>query len=289
MTAGLPDLETFRVTADHRDRLAKSGHRHKFDYGHVVVGAGPALQGGAARLAARAALRIGAGLVTVLAHRDAADAHAAQLNAIMLQTYDQTPRFAGQLAVLSPDAICVGPNFGTSVTAREKLNVVLAQSVPLCLDADAITMIAQDRQAFSARASDRVVLTPHAGELRRLIPGAFDRTDCRVTLARTAARDLGCVVLFKGPDTLVAQPDGTCVVVSSDGIPHAAWLATAGAGDVLAGFITGLLARGFAPACAAALGAHLHLQCAAVVGPGLVSEDLPDALPRVLSAMLSEP
>ncbi|KQI68279.1 hypothetical protein AN189_10685 [Loktanella sp. 3ANDIMAR09] len=289
MTAGSPDLATFRITADHRDRLAKFGDRHKFDHGHVVVGAGPALQGGAARLAARAALRIGAGLVTMLAPRDAADAHAAQLNAVMLQTYDQTPQFAGQLAALSPDAICVGPNFGTTATAREKLNVVLSQSVPLCLDADAITMIAQDRRAFSARASDRVVLTPHAGELRRLIPGAFDRTDCRVTLARTAARNLGCVVLFKGPDTLVARPDGTCVVVSSDPIPHAAWLATAGAGDVLAGIITGLLARGFAPACAAALGAQLHLQCAAAVGPGLIAEDLPDALPRVLSAVLSKP
>jgi NAD(P)H-hydrate repair Nnr-like enzyme with NAD(P)H-hydrate dehydratase domain len=97
---------------------------------------------------------------------------------------------------------------------------------------------------------------------------------------------MGCNVLLKGSDTIIARPTGDCVVVKSKAFAHAAWLATAGSGDVLSGFITGLMARGFDAFDAAALGANLHLQCAEVVGPGLIAEDIPEALPVVLARYL---
>ena len=126
------------------------------------------------------------------------------------------------------------------------------------------------------------VLTPHAGELRRFIPRIFQATSCRVTLAQEGAKRAGCVLLFKGPETIIAAPTGKSVVVSSKQFKHASWLATAGSGDVLSGFITGLLARGFNAFDAAAIGAHLHLRCAETFGPGLIAEDIPEILPKIL-------
>lgn len=128
---------------------------------------------------------------------------------------------------------------------------------------------------------------PIEGELRRLIPDAFAKTTCRVSLAQTAAYSTGCNVLFKGPDTVASRPNGECVVVSSQPFQHAAWLATAASGDVLSGMITGLMARRFHAFDAAALGAQLHLQCADAVGPGLIAEGIPGAPPRVISKCLS--
>ncbi|MEO0699761.1 MAG: NAD(P)H-hydrate dehydratase, partial [Pseudomonadota bacterium] len=98
---------------------------------------------------------------------------------------------------------------------------------------------------------------------------------------RAAAKRAGCVVLFKGPDTVIAAPDGRCSINSAFYERAAPWLATAGSGDVLAGFITGLLARGFLAMQAAETGAWLHVECARAFGPGLIAEDLPEALPGV--------
>ncbi|MBU2358235.1 MAG: NAD(P)H-hydrate dehydratase, partial [Alphaproteobacteria bacterium] len=138
------------------------------------------------------------------------------------------------------------------------------------------------------------VLTPHAGEFARLFPDIAERLDAptttgpaysKVDATREAAKRAGCVVLFKGPDTVIADPDGRCSVNAAVYDRAAPWLATAGAGDVLAGFITGLLARGFEPMQAAEAGAWLHVECARAFGPGLIAEDLPEALPGVLRAL----
>jgi hydroxyethylthiazole kinase-like uncharacterized protein yjeF len=274
------DIPEFQITDQHRTGLQKSGGRHKYDYGHAIVVSGPAGSGGAARLAATGALRIGAGLVSVLCARDSQAEHAAQLNAVMVKTHDAGRDFADQLHALKPSAVCIGPNLGTGDDGRAKLHAVLLAGYPTCLDADAITLIAQQRDcALSAQ----TVMTPHEGELRRLIPDAFAQTTCRITLARQAAARTGATVLFKGADTIVAGPDGQCAAVRSGAFKHASWLATAGSGDVLAGFITGLMARGFDVFDAAALGAYLHLHCAQAIGPGLIAEDIPQALPRVLA------
>jgi hydroxyethylthiazole kinase-like uncharacterized protein yjeF len=266
----------FKITPDHLNILNKSGERHKYDYGHAVIVSGPQGQGGAARLAARGALRIGAGVVSVFTSRDAQAEHAAHLNAVMVKTYTDETNFADQLRALAPTAICIGPNLGLDDASQSKLIAVLSLKVPLCLDADAIKPVA----------SAQIVMTPHEGELRRLIPDAFNQTTCRITLAKIAAKTMGCVVLFKGSDTLVARPNGDCTVVKSKPFKHAAWLATAGCGDVLSGMITGLMARGFDAFDAAALSTKIHLECAEIIGPGLIAEDIPKAIPSVLKHYL---
>ena len=280
-------IPNYRLTPQHRRMLGKSGAAHKYDHGHAVVVSGPPGQGGAARLAARGALRMGAGLVSVFTSPEGQPEHAARLDAIMVKSH-KSGTFAEQLSALKPSAICTGPNLGLDQTSAEQLFETLSLELPMCLDADAITHIARAPDRLGGISLSRSVMTPHEGELRRLIPEAFERTSCRTTLARTAARKMGCCVLFKGPDTIIARPDGGCVIVRSGPYPHAAWLATAGSGDVLSGFVTGLMARGFEAFDATALGAHLHLQAAQQVGPGLIAEDLPEALPAVLAQILTQ-
>ena len=138
------------------------------------------------------------------------------------------------------------------------------------------------------------VLTPHGGEFARLFPDLDDRLAAppdtgpafsRVDAAREAARRAGAVVLLKGPDTVIAEPDGHCAVHAGVGERAAPWLATAGAGDVLSGLIAGLMARGLAPFDAACSAAWLHVEAARAFGPGLIAEDLPEALPGVLRAL----
>ena len=285
-----PDTQTcpeYRISADQLKLLEKSGERHKYAYGHAIVVSGPAGQGGAARLAARGALRIGAGLVSVVCAQDARAEHAARLDAVMVKTYSDAAGYVDQLSALKPSAVCIGPNFGLGRDSRDKLSATLLSPYPLCLDADAITLVAQEPDLIKAVSHPQVVMTPHEGELRRLIPEAFARTHSRKSLAQIAAQSTGSNILFKGTDTIVARPNGDCVVVRSDPYAHAAWLATAGSGDVLSGFITGLMARGFDAFDAAAMGALLHLECAEAFGPGLIAEDIPDVLPTVLARYFS--
>ncbi|MFT7107535.1 MAG: hydroxyethylthiazole kinase-like uncharacterized protein yjeF [Yoonia sp.] len=286
MTQDQQSCPEYRISADQLKLLGKSGDRHKYAYGHAIVVSGPAGQGGAARLAARGALRIGAGLVSVFSAQDAKAEHAARLDAIMVKTYSDDQGFADKLSAHKPSAVCIGPNFGLCSDSRDKLFETLSLRFPLCLDADAITLIAQEPRLINAMSHEQIVMTPHEGELRRLIPEAFIKTRCRVSLAKIAAHEMGCNVLFKGADTIIARPNGDCVVVKSEPFAHSAWLATAGSGDVLSGFITGLMARGFDAFDAAALGANLHLQCAQTIGPGLIAEDIPEALLAVLARCL---
>jgi len=277
----------YALTAQHLEMLKKSGDRHKYDFGHAVIVSGPPGQGGAARLAARGALRIGAGLVSVFCALDSRAEQSARLDAIMVKTYEEGADFRDKLSALNPSAVCIGPNLGLCDQSRRKLAETLSLAVPLCIDADAITLIAQDPDLINACIHDQVVMTPHEGELRRLIPAAFDKTSCRMSLAKIAADAMSCCILFKGSETIIARPNGDCAVVKSRAFQNTAWLATAGSGDVLSGFITGLMARGFDAFDAAALGANLHLRCAEVVGPGLIAEDIPEALPRVFSGLFS--
>lgn len=285
MNRNMPNPAEYTFNAHHLDMLKKSGDRHKYDYGHAVVVSGPAGQGGAARLAARGALRIGAGLVSVLCAHDSRAEHAARLDAIMVKTYNDREGFVDKLTTLNPSAVCIGPNLGVCDQGRMKLTETMSLAMPLCIDADAITLFAQDPQLINAGHHDQVVMTPHEGELRRLIPTAFTKTSCRVSLAKIAADATHCCVLFKGPETIIARPNGDCIVVKSASFHNSAWLATAGSGDVLSGFITGLLARGFGAFDAAAVGADLHLRCAEMIGPGLIAEDIPDVLPHVFSEL----
>lgn len=271
----------FEMLPQYWDLLNKSGGRYKQCYGHAAVVSGPSGKGGAARLAARGALRVGAGLVSVVCSDDARQEHAAHLDAIMVKPFGSSVSFTACLNDIGPDAICIGPNLGLDLAANTVLADSLLQSCPKCIDADAITLLSQNP---SLQLTPQDVMIPHEGELRRYIPAGFAQTSCRKTLARSAAAKANSVVLFKGSDTIIAAPNGACKIVSSQGYKNSNWLATAGSGDVLSGFITGLLARGFSAFDAACTGAYLHLECAELFGPGLIAEDIPEMLPRVFNA-----
>lgn len=277
-----PQAAVFEMTDARWRALKKSGDRHKYNYGHVAVVSGPTGQGGAARLAARGALRIGAGVVSVVCSQDIIAEHAAQLNAIMVKSYSPETSFAEHLAAIKPQAICIGPNLGLDDASRLQLRGALTLELPACFDADAITLIADTSANLPKISNPQSVMTPHEGELRRFIPEVFATVSCRVSLAQAAAKKAGCVVLFKGSETIIAAPDHIPMIVSSKPFQNTSWLATAGSGDVLAGFVTGLLARGFNGFEAAAIAADLHFRCADAFGPGLIAEDIPEMLPNVL-------
>jgi hydroxyethylthiazole kinase-like uncharacterized protein yjeF len=248
---------------------------HKYERGHVMVASGERARTGAARLAARAALRVGAGVVTVLSSSDALAENAAQLTAIMVREAKDETAFTE--AARQARAFVIGPGFGTS-DARYKLLLAAintAQRAPLVLDADAITLLAPLTHGLG----DDDVMTPHVGEFRRAFPGIWSASDDRIGAARAAAAYARCVVLLKGPDTVIAAPDGR-TIVNTTGSP---FLATAGSGDVLSGLIAGLIAQGMTSFDAAAAAAWLHGKLGERLGPGLIAEDMSEVLPTLLN------
>jgi ADP-dependent NAD(P)H-hydrate dehydratase / NAD(P)H-hydrate epimerase len=255
---------------------------HKHARGHAMVVSGGLTQTGAARLAAMGALRAGAGLVTVLSPPDAVIAHAGQLTAIMLQKTADSAAMAA--AAQNAHSIVIGPAAGVHPRTKEAFLTLAQGPARLVADADVFSVFADaPEDLFSALRADDV-LTPHLGEFKRIFPGLFDQSPTRLGAARAAAGRAGCVVLLKGPDTVIAAPDGRCCI-NATGSPY---LATAGSGDVLAGVIAGLLAQGmpsFEAACAAA---WLHGRCGEALGIGLIAEDLPPALPGILRKLSEE-
>ncbi|WP_293857624.1 NAD(P)H-hydrate dehydratase [uncultured Alsobacter sp.] len=263
---------------------------HKYGRGHALVLSGGIEGGGAARLAARAALRAGAGLVTVAAPADVLPAHAAALDAVMVRRCDGPADWQALLADRRRNAVVAGPAAGVGASTREAVAAALAAGAHCVLDADALTSFADDPTALRDLVAHRaggarqgVVLTPHDGEFGKLVRALPDYSDSSSKLdrARSAAAALGAVVVLKGPDTVIAGPGGTAAI-NANGTP---WLATAGSGDVLAGLVGALLAQSvpaFEAACAAV---WLHGEAGTAVGPGLIAEDLPGAIPGVLKAL----
>ncbi|MDP5215904.1 NAD(P)H-hydrate dehydratase [Ruegeria sp. 2205SS24-7] len=262
---------------------------HKYFHGHALILSGGAGKTGAARLAARGALRIGAGLVTLGVPPSAQMEVASQITSLMLRRVEGGDGLAELLSDERLNALCLGPGLGLE-RARDLVPGALKTARPTVLDADALSGFADAPEGLFAMLHETCVLTPHGGEFARLFPDISEKLNAvptkgpaysKVDATRDAAKRAGCVVLFKGPDTVIAAPDGRCSVNSAHYERAAPWLATAGSGDVLAGFITGLLARGFAPMQAAETGAWLHVECARHFGPGLIAEDLPEQLPAV--------
>lgn len=268
------------------------GSGHKFDHGHALVLSGGPGRTGAARLSARGALRIGAGLVTLGVPPSAQMEVASQITALMLIRIADAEALSAALEDERINALCLGPGLGFERARALVPVVVRAERTPyVVLDADALSAYADDPAELCDMLHDRCVLTPHEGEFARLFPDIAAQLNAvpergpaysKVDATREAAARCGAIVLFKGPDTVIAHPDGRCSVHAAAYGREAPWLATAGAGDVLAGFITGLMARGVAPmeACEAAV--WLHVECARAFGPGLIAEDLPETLPQVL-------
>lgn len=265
---------------------------HKYARGHALVVSGPIAQTGAARLCARGALRAGAGLVTIATPREALPVHAVALTAIMTRVADTAEDLAGVLDDPRKNVVALGPGLGVGDGTRKLVGAALkpmAADAPkraVVLDADALTSFADDPQAlFDAigRSGHAVVLTPHDGEFSKLFGALLDVSEAKPQRARKAAELSGAIVVLKGPDTVVAHPDGRGSIAASE----TPWLATAGSGDVLGGIIAGLLAQAMPPFEAACAGVWLHAEAARVHGPGLISEDIPEFLPRVVSDLLS--
>ncbi len=350
--------------------LDKNEDTHKYTHGHALILSGGPGKTGAARLSARGALRIGAGLVTIACPRIALAEVAHQTTAIMCRPLDGAPGLREALEDERLNALCLGPGLGlgadTQALVLEALKATAARgpgSSPghdstkqesaapapepgpqhmgselgqeaglrlgegpgsgpgqdsanqegaapapepgppaprkgdrgVVLDADALTRFERNPQALFDLLHEHCVLTPHAGEFKRLFPDIAEKLDApaetgpaysKVDATREAAARAGCTILFKGPDTVIANQTGRCAVNASAYERAAPWLATAGSGDVLAGFITGLLARGFGPMQAAETAAWLHTECALSFGPGLIAEDIPEELPKVFKALL---
>lgn len=258
---------------------------HKYSRGHAVVLSGPAHATGAARLGARGALRIGAGLVSVASPGEAVATNAAHLTSIMIAPMSDSGGLADVLSDVRKNAVLIGPGAGVGETTRQHVLQGLESPAGVVLDADALTSFADqpdDLFAAIAAGGDRAaVLTPHEGEFARLfgrLPGS------RLERCREAAVRSGAVVVLKGADTVIAAPDGRAAI--NDNAPP--WLATAGSGDVLAGFITGLLAQGMPAWQAACAAVWVHGACATAFGPGLIAENIPEAVPQVVAGLLAE-
>lgn len=295
---GIPDRVLAAIAPPHvrdlpalwQDALKAPGLAdHKYTRGHAVVVSGPMSRTGAARLAARAALRAGAGLVTLASPPDAMMVNAGHLTAVMLAKIADASALADLLADRRKNALLLGPAAGVGEGTRALLDAALAAPPALVLDADALTVIAADPAPVFARFAERgapVVLTPHDGEFARLFPDLAPAA-CDLSKPERAARAAEraeAVVVLKGADTVIAAPDGRRAI--ADNAP--ADLATAGSGDVLAGIVTGLLARGlpaFEAACAAV---WLHGEAGRRAGPGLIAEDLADELRPVLAALYED-
>jgi ADP-dependent NAD(P)H-hydrate dehydratase / NAD(P)H-hydrate epimerase len=261
---------------------------HKYDRGHAVIASGPSGSTGAARLAARGALRAGAGLVTIASPRDALAVNAAANLAVMVRPVDGADELTRFLTDRRLNAFAIGPGVGVGEETCALVLAALAGERAVVLDADAITSFANQ----PARLADALlrrqlptILTPHEGEFSRYF-GALDqhtKVGSKLERARLAARITGAIVLLKGADTVVAAADGRAAIAAN----APAYLATAGSGDVLAGIATGLSAQGMPAFEAATAAVWVHGEAARVFGPGLIAEDLPEALPHVYRALLS--
>jgi hydroxyethylthiazole kinase-like uncharacterized protein yjeF len=258
---------------------------HKYDRGHAVVVSGPMIRTGAARLAARGALRAGAGLVSVASPPDALSVHAVHLTAIMILAMNGSEGLAGILSDTRTrrNSVVIGPALGVGDWTTALVETVLRSKAAAVLDADALTSFESGPLRLFRMIKERrvaTVLTPHDGEFARLFPD-LAKARSKIDRARAAADQSGAIVVLKGPDTVIAAPDGRAAV-TSNAPPE---LATAGAGDVLAGIIGGLLAQSMPAFEAGCAGVWLHGAAAATRKAGLIAEDLPEALPTVFAGL----
>lgn len=269
-----------------RTTLPDTGHdsaTHKHRKGRLCVLAGPPGATGAARLSAMAGFKAGAGLVTLLCPPASLMEAASASLAVMTKSIREED-FAKTLSLHRAAALVIGPGAGLNETLKERVLAALSTGIPAVLDADGLSIFAEDQKALFAALHDRAVLTPHTGEFERLFPGLLAASINSIDAARQAAQRAGAIVLLKGPATVIAHPDGRIAV----NIHASGRLATAGTGDVLAGLIGALLAQGIAPFQAAQSAAFIHGEAGYHLPPGGTAEDLLDLIPAALESLWRE-
>jgi NAD(P)H-hydrate epimerase len=249
---------------------------HKYTRGHTLVVGGAAMPG-ATRLASRAARRVGVGMLTVAAPREAHAFYLSDQPGLIVRPMATADDLAALLADKRITSILVGSGLPPTAETRGLVETAVASGRPVVIDGGGLTAFAGDLTSLQRLGRAEIVLTPHEGEFARLFPHA-DRARDKATRAAAAARESGCTLVFKGADTVVASPAGRAAI----NMDAPAWLATAGSGDVLAGLVAGLLGQGAGPFEAAAAAVSLHGMAGAAFGPGLIAEDLPELVPEVL-------
>lgn len=246
---------------------------HKYTRGHALIWGGYPMTG-AARLAARGAARMGAGLTTIACDEIALPIYASSLTSIMVAPISNTKQFSSILAEKRFSAFLIGPGAGIGGEIKAKALAMLATNKPVVLDADALNSFQSNPLELDRAIAGSCVLTPHEGEFARL----FDFKGDKESRAIAAAKRCGAIIILKGAQTIIASPNGTAII-NTNAPPT---LATAGSGDVLSGFVVSLLAQGMDPFLASAAAVWMHGAAAKAFGPGLIAEDLPEILPQVL-------
>lgn len=256
---------------------------HKYSRGYVLIQGGYPTTG-AARLAAYAAARTGAGITAIAVPDIALPIYASQLLSIMAKPYSTMAELETLVTDERVGAFLIGPGAGVKEETHRNTLAMLRTGKPVVIDADALTIFEKQAALLKATIVAPCILTPHDGEFERLFGIAPGRQlNERIQQSLLAAVQTGAVVLLKGAQTVIAAPNGRVIINE-----HApATLATAGAGDVLAGIITSLLAQGMPALEAAAAGCWIHSEAARMFGIGLIAEDIPDFIPAVLEQLLA--
>jgi len=255
---------------------------HKYTRGHALVVGGAAMPG-AARLASRAARRIGVGMLTVAAKHEAHGFYLADQPGLIVRASEGSRDLAALLADRRFTAVLVGSGLPPDRATRAEVETAAEAGRAMVIDGGGLTAFAGGSSALASFGRTSIVLTPHEGEFARLFPDLAEMPD-KLSRARAAASASRCTIVLKGADTVIASPDGRAAINAD----APAWLATAGSGDVLAGLVLGLLAQGVPAFEAAAAAVSLHGEAGALFGPGLIAEDLPEMIPEVLRR-LAEP
>lgn len=254
---------------------------HKYDRGYNVVNGGELGFLGATKLAAISSLRIGAGLVTILASKQTLSIYSTILTSVMVKPSANLVSFKEIISDKRVNSVLIGPGNGVTDATKQKVLAALKLAKNCILDADALTVFKDNPEELFTNVRDNAIITPHQGEFERLF--TFNKSD-PVTSCLDAAKRSGAVVVLKGPETIIANKQGE-VIINNDTTP---FLATAGSGDVLAGIIAGLVAQKVKLFYAAAIGVWIHSQAGKKFGAGLVSEDLPNLIPLVLKDIYKE-
>ncbi|MDC3130666.1 NAD(P)H-hydrate dehydratase [bacterium] len=256
---------------------------HKYTRGMVLINCGPKSKTGAARLAARSALRVGAGAVKIICSDDVVDILEPQISVELIEVIDNKQDFQNILKDKKVSSILIGPGNGINDETKARALMALAFIDHVVLDADALTVFENNSEELFIDCYPHTILTPHEGEFKKIFGKEIDEINDRVLKTKEASIKSNTTVVLKGANTIIASPSGDVVINKSS----ATYLATAGSGDVLAGIITSLVGKNkmnaFDAACA---GVWLHSEIGTILGAGMIAEDIIDLIPVTVKKLL---